>query len=1117
MENKGKNTEHRLITFLLAEICDFSQFIREEDQKKNLRIAEICYEHINAVVVKNGGVIHSYIKGSAMCLFGFPVIYEDAPERAVKAAMELLARAPSLNEAIFKQTGIKPEFKMHMGVHSGLAVVTEIETQERTEFQVDGETLDIGTYLKNAAPANKILVSEQIYKSTKYLVEYEREGGVSVVEGDLQIKAYEPLRLKERPEAKRGIRGLYSPLVGRAAELDTIKSQIRDLSEGKAGVVFVTGEAGIGKSRIWQEARDSIEEEESKIWILEGQCLYHGEHLSYWPLLQILEEIYSITDKDTQELIREKISEATRKLLPDSWEDVVPYIAHLFSLELSGDLLEKVKYLSPRDLQIKILGSIMALLEAISDKIPLLLLIEDYHWIDSASLDFIKFMFGSDVSPSASRIMLFCMTREMKDKESHAVKEEMRKVWGDRFTEIKLKPLDNYSSLELTYNLLEIPGFPDTFKRKVLSKAEGNPFFLEEIIKSLIDSGALIFEDGMWNLGKKVEEIEIPETIQLVIAARLDRLGESLRDVLQMASVIGRTFYKSILSEIHEDREHLKKYLATLEEFEFILELMSAASSPEDSEYMFKHPLIQQVTYSTLIESRRKKLHRIVAGAMVELYKDRIEDFVGLVAQQYAASDDYDSAVLWLQKAGKKAKAAYANEDALGYYRAIIRIADQGFCKNLNALTAAYESMGDVYKTLGKNDDSIENYTRILEITDDVLIHARIIRKIGDTYQKQSMYSQALGHLHQSKAKLDELDEAGLGDAEKEKFHQEMQTVYHHIAWISYLIGDFSLALEYTDRALVEASLLKNASERNLSTASIYNIIAAVKTRTGQMEESYQYYQKSEKIFTEEDDLSGLGTVYNNCVNYFHEKGDFIRCIEYLEKSLDIATKTGSALSEAISSFNLGAEYLGLGKYDLARLYFDRYQKLNKLINNKLGQGWANESYARLYWEEDDQDRAFESIDTAIRIFGQVQSKIKEMGAMLVKADFLIDIERFDEASALLADVEEYALKNSLSDYLISIDIARGELLLKKKLPGEALSEFRKAEKKVSETDSLSALREIYFRMGQAMEKIGDKKYHEYFSLAKKMLTETAENIADNDLRHSFLARPFNKEILDAP
>jgi tetratricopeptide (TPR) repeat protein len=344
-----------------------------------------------------------------------------------------------------------------------------------------------------------------------------------------------------------------------------------------------------------------------------------------------------------------------------------------------------------------------------------------------------------------------------------------------------------------------------------------------------------------------------------------------------------------------------------------------------------------------------------------------------------------------------------------------------------------------------------------------------------------------------------------------------MQTVYHHIAWINYLIGDFSLALEYTDKALAESLLLRDESERKLSTASTYNIIAAVKTRTGQMEESYQYYKKSEKIFTDEDDLSGLGTVYNNCVNYFHEKGDFIRCIEYLEKSLEIATRTGSALSEAISSFNLGAEYLGLGKYDMARMYFDRYQKLNKLINNKLGQGWAGESYARLYWEEDDPDRALESIDTAIRIFAEVQSKIKEMGALLTKADFFIELGRYDEASALLAEVEEYALKNSLVDYIISIDVARGELLLRKNMPAEALAEFRKAEEKVRETDSLSALREIYFRMGQAMEKLGDSGYREYISLAKKMLTETAENIADNDLRHAYLSRPFNREILNTP
>lgn len=1105
-----QNVERRLVSVLIAGI-DLQHTGENKTQgKKGATKSPI--EFIEGIVTTAGGVVYRQEDDSVTCLFGFPLALEDAPERAVRAAIAMLSRFPETGE---DKTGRGTGFTLRVGIHSGPVEVTDSGQGKDKEYKVGGDTIRLASQIKSVTPEGTIFVSEQVYKATEYMFEYREEEAGQLKGIDLPLKVYQPLEVRKITGAKRGIKGLYSPLVGREAELDLIKTRICELAEGKSGVLFVTGDAGIGKSRLWQETKNYVEDERPGVKLFEGQCQYHGEHLFYWPILQMLEGIYSISDKDTLESIRNKILLETKKVLPDAWQDVAPYIGNLFSLEFTGELGDKVKYLDPREIQIKTLGSIKRILEEISKQTPVVLAIEDYHWIDSPSLAFLEFMFCSADSPGISGLLLVCLSRDGMNEEFCELKHDLRRIWGNRFTDITLKPLDKYASLELTYNLLEIPGFSRDFKEKVLAKAEGNPFFLEEIISSFIESGVLSFEAGMWKQRKPVEEIEIPDSIQLVISARLDRLQVHLRDLLEQASVVGRTFRRKILEEIAEKKENLAASLKTLEEYEFIKELPSRGSQDEDTEYIFKHPLIQQVTYAGLAETHRRNLHTRVASTMESLYKDRIDDFVGLIAQQYASSDDFEKAVTWLLRAGKKASQNYANDDALAYNKTVITIIDEKGLDNPKALIASYESMGDIFKTVGKNADSINNYSKALEISEDLLTQARIIRKTGDTYQKQSSYDEALAHLNRSKEKLDELKKTLNPDEPNDKFYLELYTVYHHIAWVHYLRGDFEKAQAYLERCFEEIPHIRDKKERNLARASALNVRAAIKTRTGRLEETHECYVEAEELFKEEEDLAGLGTIYNNCVNYYSEKGDYISCIRYLEKSIEIATKIGNALGETISCYNLGHEYLDLGNYELAKEYIDRYQRINKIINNRLGEGWANEGYAQLYGELDMLSKALECIDTAIGIFKELKSEIKEMSAKLVKASLLVDAERYPEAEELLGQVEEYSERNSIQGFILSAHILRGEIHLKSDA-GVALSEFRKAEEMATGLGWETSFSDIYYHIGEALKMLGDPEHVKYFEKAKAALMENAEKITDEGLRRSFLSKSQNKKILSA-
>ncbi len=652
--------ELRLITIIFADLSGFTSLSQHLDPEEVSDAVNTCFEILNPIIVKHGGTVHKYEGDLVIALFGFPVAHEDDPERAIRASLEMFEYLPEINKKLTSKLQRKNQFGLHVGINSGRVMVAEIGSKEKKEYTVMGDVVNLASRLKDAAKQGEILVSEPVYRSSHYLFDYQTLPPIKIKGYDTEIQVFKPVRIKKKPESKRGIRGLYSPLVSREKELKLLLESVEGLVQGKGGAVFLLGDVGVGKSRLFLELKNIIQKNHMPITILQGFGVSYGEKVAYLPFLQILKHIFKIHDTDSVKIIKEKLKKKTKDTFPKKWKSVLPYLGYLFSVRFGGKFDERIRYLDAQGLKLQISLSIRKLLFALSKREPILLVFEDFHWIDYGSQELLQFIFNTRESPS---LLFMGISRIEKKKDSWRLKESLEKTLGRAYGEFILKPLDYESSKQLISNLLKICKIPDEFGDRILSKAEGNPFYLEEILRSLIDAGILTYVPKTWRLSIQtptsgeenvtLSSIAIPDTVYGVITARLDMLEPEIKEVFQIASVIGQNFSRSILENVSViGISRLSSYLNLLEDLDYI----TCHKKEHDFKYTFKHSLFQEIAYKSLLKKKRIELHQKIGVCIEKLFKERLSDVYELLSHQYYAAKVWDKAYEYSSKAAKKNK-----------------------------------------------------------------------------------------------------------------------------------------------------------------------------------------------------------------------------------------------------------------------------------------------------------------------------------------------------------------------------------------------------------------------------------------------------------------------------
>jgi len=600
------------------------------------------------------GTVIQFTGDGILALFGAPIAHEDSARRAVAAALEMQKSLCEYAAIVAERYPIECSYRV--GLNTGPVVVGKISDNFDLDFTAVGDTVNLAARMESMAESGTVYLTENTYRVIADYFDCESLGELKVKGKSLPVVAYRAVRA--RPSRRRldiaAEHGL-TPFVGRERELNILSQYLEQATQEQGQIVFVSGEAGMGKSRLLLEFRKHAEETGVK-W-LEGHCVSYGRMTPYLPFIDIAKDYFGVQESDNDKTIIGRVEEGVAGWSERS-RNAVSYLRFLLNVD-PGD--ETTATMDPMERRAGIFEGLRALLREASADRPLVVVVEDLHWIDEKSEDALNTLVDSLLE---APVLLILTSRP---GYRHRLSEH------SFLSRLALSHLQAGDSTSMVEGVLKTGTLPQKLIRMISEKAEGNPFYIEEVTKSLLESGALSKDSGDYRLERPLDQISVPDTIQEVILSRIDRLDRIAKNAMQLASVIGREFAVRLLNRIADVEAQLDEVLDELKHLELIYE---TGYWPELS-YMFKHALTHDVAYSTLLIEKRRSLHRIVAVAIEELYADRLPEHYEALAHHFEEGETWEKALDYLEKAGDKAVQAFANQDAIDYYGRALNVAER--------------------------------------------------------------------------------------------------------------------------------------------------------------------------------------------------------------------------------------------------------------------------------------------------------------------------------------------------------------------------------------------------------------------------------------------------------
>ncbi len=773
--------ERKIVTILFVDVSGFTALAETLDPEEVRELVNACFECLVPVVQKYGGTIDKFIGDEVMALFGAPIAHENDPERALRTALEMMEAIVSFNREHRTKLGL------HIGVNTGPVVTGAIGSQDRRDYSVMGDAVNLAARLEDASADGEIYVGPGTYRRTTALFDFQALPPLKLKGKSKPVEIYRLLGLKAVPRAGRGIEGLRAELIGRSREMEEMQAAFQDLRKGKGRVVTIVGEAGLGKSRLIAEALSSFALDLP--WA-EGSALSHTAGVSYWMARDLLRNLVGVRRETDLARSNALLRGSVESVLSTKAADVYPYLARLLDFPLSGEAEERLKFLTSEALQGRILQAFRDYVAAHAQKKALILHWEDLHWCDPSSLRILETLL-----PLVKEVPLLLLVAYRRDDESvDQLQKQVQRVAPSHCRTIELSPLTREESRVLIQRLLKIENLPEKMRELILDRAEGNPFFVEELLRSLTEAGMITIERDRFVASADIDKVNVPETVQGVLTARVDRLSSENKWTLQNAAVLGRVFQKKLLARLFDEKEsgseQLGISLAELQRREFIeLRLLS---SPEEPEYIFKHAITQEVVYNSLLRANRKQLHKRAGVALESLFPLRLDDFSATLGYHFQKAEAHERALHYLELAAQRAQLGFANLEAIDLYRsAIAEVAtlieerkgrDEAFSAVAGRL---YQELGDLLERIGRHDAARDAYDSAFSFLAerDCVGAARLRRKVGFTYSMQRIYPKATEAFDRAETELGQSPEEGEPESWwKEKLEVTLERM-HLLYW----------------------------------------------------------------------------------------------------------------------------------------------------------------------------------------------------------------------------------------------------------------------------------------------------------------------------------------------
>ncbi|HET7874340.1 MAG TPA: adenylate/guanylate cyclase domain-containing protein [Methylomirabilota bacterium] len=913
--------ERRQVTVLFSDVAGFTPLAERLDPEDVHRIMDRCFELITAEVHRFEGAINQYTGDGVMALFGAPIAHEDGPRRAVHAALGIQRALRDYSRELQAQGG--PPLQMRIGINTGPVVVGRIGDDLRMDYTAVGDTTNLAARMQQIARPGSVVVSEATHRLVSGFFETLDLGEVPV-KGHSPVRAWEVIRPRLRRARDAAVERGLTPLVGRSREVEILLERFAEAKAGHGQVVFISGDAGIGKSRLLLEFRRRLVESGEAVTWLEGQCISFGQSIPFLPLIDQLRENFGIEEFDGEPEIIAKVEHAMRRM--GGLEPHIPYLRYLLAVDPGDPAISAIDASARRK---RILDAMRALALRGAAIRPIVFVFEDLHWVDGSTEEYL----GSLIGSVASAPVLLVMTYRVG----------YNAPFGTRsfYTTLTLHTLSEAEALAMAGRILGSERFPPELRAALMEKAEGVPLFIEEVTKTLLDLGVLRRDNGGYRMVKGMGEVKVPDTIHGIIMARLDRLGEDGKRTVQLASVIGRQFLHRLLERIAGLTGQLEGLLQELKALEIIYE---QGLLPEPA-YIFKHAVIQDVAYNSLLKERRRELHRAVGAAIEELYPDRLAEHYQELAHHFVHGEHWEKAFEYLVRSGDKAKDAFASQTALDFYAKALEVAAHMTPPPAaGRLAVVRQRRAEVWRLMARYLEAIAELERMLEVAraggdrfaeaqavvDLALAHwltfssehmgdakrfaeqaLALGRDIGDEHAVAKSLSylglidQVGGDMVAADVKLAESLRLARAGAFKDAIAQNLTWLGAHANWR----GEFHKAIPLCRDA--EETARENHDGFAELFALAFRCLALA--GLGHYREALDVIHQGLTLARERESMFVVGRLTNSLGWLHQELGDFERALEYDRQGVDLGRQVHNPNVEISSLINLAWDHLHQG------------------------------------------------------------------------------------------------------------------------------------------------------------------------------------------------------------
>jgi adenylate cyclase len=889
------DSDRRLVTVLFADLAGFTALSEGLDPEDVRAIQNDLFREMSASIERYEGFVEKFVGDAVMAVFGAPRAHEDDPERSLRAALMMNERMGALDRRWRDQIG-RP-LALHIGVNTGPVVAGRIGGTADAAYAVTGDTVNTAARLQSAAEAGDILVSDATFQLTHHAFAFAPREEIRVKGKSEPVAVHRLLGPLAAPRSARGLAGLglFAPLVGREHELRRMQAAFDETRAGRAQVLSLIGEPGAGKSRLQREffARLEAAGRLEGATIRRAACSALGEQ-TYGAVAALLRDAYRVEHGDSVEVTRGKLAKGLAPLGLDA-EDraaMVAALARVLGLDQDDT---RVRHLEPEQLKRQIFMAILALVEQQLAAGPLLLVVEDLHWADAASIE----MLGAVADRLADRpLLVLLMYRPTLDADALGTTQVPH-------TGIEVTALSRSDSENL---LAEWFGdstrlFPERLRALILERAGGNPLYLEEVVRDLISAGMLIRDDLAWRCTEEAATAQVPSTLHGLLLARVDRLDAKDRQVIQEAAVIGPRFEVPLLKAVSAEPAAVDAALDAL---------VGADLLTPGPDHRFRHGLLQEIVYQNILVARRTELHSRVGTALETQGAGGPESLDRLVAlgHHFALGADKRRGARYLTSAGDWARDMYANADAIQHYRQALDALEQCDAVEAERLVAR-ERMADLLGPTGRRGVALDEY-KIVEAgyraAGDAPGQARILRKMGGLHWDAGARARAL-----------QCFEGGLNLLAHHDEHIEQAHLYQEMGRQAFRSGDSQRAVEWAEQARLHAErlaadpALDADGRRDAATAAAqsHNTLGAALARLGRLEEAVGHIERSVALARENGLLQAACRGLAN-LSVLYSTLDPVRAVETCTAGLETAKKIGDLGFQSRLYANLAVAYCAL-------------------------------------------------------------------------------------------------------------------------------------------------------------------------------------------------------------